>query len=88
MCFAFLDDTSGSESSPEREARQLIKKIRRHIRLLNRKWTELNQGSNEWQARLDEVLEVPVLRERDLLYLDSDILSQAILCLFTVLQYK
>ena len=65
LCYAsyflylqFPDETSGSESSPEREARHLIKKIRRHIRLLNRKWAELNQGCNEWQARLDEVLEV------------------------------
>ena len=58
LTLSFSDDTSGSESSPEKEARHLIKKIRRHIRLLNRKWTELNQGCNEWQARLDEVLEV------------------------------
>jgi len=54
----FLLTEEGVEMSPERETRQLIKKIRRQIRLLNRKWAELNQGCNEWQASLDEVSEV------------------------------
>ncbi|XP_053396069.1 dystrophin-like isoform X7 [Mercenaria mercenaria] len=45
------------EKSPEHEARELIKKIRRQVRLLNRKWVELNQNCNQWQAILDEVSE-------------------------------
>lgn len=53
-----LDDLPAAESSPEREARHLIKKIRRQVRLLNRKWAEVNQGSNEWQVRVEEVIEV------------------------------
>ncbi|WAR08807.1 DMDD-like protein [Mya arenaria] len=35
---ADTDETSSLEKSPEREARQLVKKIRRQVRLLNRKW--------------------------------------------------
>ncbi|XP_052240299.1 dystrophin-like isoform X2 [Dreissena polymorpha] len=50
-------DTGSLEKSPERDARQLIVKIRRQIRLLNRKWVELNQGCKQWQAVLDEVSE-------------------------------
>ncbi len=44
--------------TPDQEARHIMKKIRRHVRLMNRKWVELNQHSNEWQHRLDAVLEV------------------------------
>ena len=54
----FSDDAPGSEKTPEHEARHLIKKIRRQMRLLNREWAKLNQGTNEWQAMLDEVSEV------------------------------
>ncbi|XP_052810329.1 dystrophin-like isoform X2 [Mya arenaria] len=54
---ADTDETSSLEKSPEREARQLVKKIRRQVRLLNRKWVELNQSCNQWQAILDEVSE-------------------------------
>ena len=43
--------------TPEKEARHIIRSIRRHVRLLNRKWAEMNQRTNEWQARIDEILE-------------------------------
>ena len=49
---------SGTEMTPEQEARHIIKKIRHHVRLLNRKWAEVNQRSNEWQHKLEETLEV------------------------------
>ena len=49
---------SGTEVSAEQEARRIIKKIRRQVLLLNRKWAEINQRSNEWQHRIDETLEV------------------------------
>ena len=49
---------SGTEMSPDQEARHIIKKIRRLVRLVNRKWVELNQRSNEWQHRIEEVVEV------------------------------
>ena len=42
------------------EARHLIRKIRRQVRLLNRKWVEINQRSNEWQRKIDEVIEVNI----------------------------
>ena len=42
----------------EQEARHIIKKIRQHVRLLNRKWAEVNQKSNEWQHCIDETVEV------------------------------
>ena len=58
--YLFLGDGS-LEKSPEHEAQELIKKIRRQIRLLNRKWAELNQNCNQWQAILDEVSEVSFL---------------------------
>ena len=51
-------DGSGSEMTPDQEARHVVKKIRRHVRLMNRKWVELNQHSNEWQHRIEAVLEV------------------------------
>ena len=57
-CFGTESEGSGSEKSPEQEARSIIKKIRRYVRLLNRKWVELNQRSNEWQHCIDETLEV------------------------------
>ncbi len=47
--------------TPDQEARHIIKKIRRHVRLMNRKWVELNQRSNEWQHRIEAVLEVRIL---------------------------
>ena len=49
---------SGTEMTPEQEARHIIKKIRRHVRLLNRKWAEVNQRSNEWHHKLEETVEV------------------------------
>ncbi|KAL3882695.1 hypothetical protein ACJMK2_029008 [Sinanodonta woodiana] len=51
------DDVPVGEMSPEREARHMVKKIRRQVRLLNRLWVELSQGCNEWKARLDEATE-------------------------------
>lgn len=47
-----------AESSHDKEAQHLIKKIRRQVRLLNRKWTEVNQGCNEWQSRIETVSKV------------------------------
>ena len=46
------------EMTSEQEARRIIQKIRRQVLLLNRKWAEINQRSNEWQHRIDETLEV------------------------------
>lgn len=43
------------------EAQHLIIKIRRQVRLLNRKWTELNQGCHEWQSRIGHASEVELL---------------------------
>ncbi|XP_078330229.1 dystrophin-like isoform X4 [Crassostrea virginica] len=40
------------------EAQHLIIKIRRQVRLLNRKWTELNQGCHEWQSRIGQAAEI------------------------------
>uniref|UniRef100_A0A8W8JFQ6 Dystrophin n=1 Tax=Magallana gigas TaxID=29159 RepID=A0A8W8JFQ6_MAGGI len=40
------------------EAQHLIIKIRRQVRLLNRKWTELNQGCHEWQSRIGHASEI------------------------------
>ena len=51
-------EASATEGLPEREARHVIRKIRRQVRLLNRKWAEVNQKSNEWQHQIDETLEV------------------------------
>ncbi|XP_064602546.1 dystrophin-like isoform X2 [Liolophura sinensis] len=50
-------DVSDEDGAGEKDARHLIRKIRRQVRFLNRKWAELNQDSNEWQAQLDEVSE-------------------------------
>jgi len=52
------DEGASLERSPDHEAKQLVRKIRRQVRLLNRKWAELNQGCSQWQAVLDEVSEV------------------------------
>ena len=59
-CTPAESEGSGTEMTPDQEARQVVKKIRRHVRLMNRKWAELNQRSNEWQHRIEEVLEVGV----------------------------
>ena len=58
LFFCVESDGSGSEMTPDQEARHVVKKIRRHVRLMNRKWVELNQHSNEWQHRIEAVLEV------------------------------
>ncbi|KAK2162351.1 hypothetical protein LSH36_100g10019 [Paralvinella palmiformis] len=61
-CFVRTEsEGSGTEMTPEQEARHIIKKIRHHVRLLNRKWAEVNQRSNEWQHKLEETLEKMVL---------------------------
>ncbi|KAK2181700.1 hypothetical protein NP493_384g05004 [Ridgeia piscesae] len=54
-------DTSNVELTPEQEARHIIKKIRRHVLLLNHQWAEVNQSSNEWQQQIDETLEKMVM---------------------------
>ena len=46
------------ELTPEQEARHIIRKIRHHVRLLNRKWAEVHQKSIEWQARIEDTLVV------------------------------
>ncbi|XP_067674722.1 dystrophin-like isoform X3 [Haliotis asinina] len=51
------DEGSMTDVSADMDARHLIKKIRRQVRLLNRKWIEINQRSNEWQSKIDEVIE-------------------------------
>ena len=61
LCYLLVcltEDAAVVEMSPEKEARHLIKKIRRQVRLLNRKWAEMNQACNEWQARIEETSEV------------------------------
>lgn len=54
----FYLSRADEDGAGEKDARHLIRKIRRQVRFLNRKWAELNQDSNEWQAQLDEVSEV------------------------------
>ncbi|XP_013413171.1 dystrophin isoform X2 [Lingula anatina] len=51
------DLSDEKERTAEQEARHLIRSIRRYVRILTKKWTEINQASNEWQAIVDEVLE-------------------------------
>ncbi|XP_061169275.1 dystrophin-like isoform X1 [Saccostrea echinata] len=48
------------------EAQHLIIKIRRQVRLLNRKWTELNQGCHEWQSRIEHATELMSMLESGL----------------------
>lgn len=56
--FTDVEGLTTLDMSPEREAHYLIRKIRRQVRLVNRKWAEINQSCNEWQSQIDEVLEV------------------------------
>lgn len=57
FCFlCFVEVLAQGEVS--HEAQHLIIKIRRQVRLLNRKWTELNQGCHEWQSRIGQAAEV------------------------------
>ncbi|XP_069136952.1 dystrophin-like isoform X1 [Argopecten irradians] len=65
------EEVPPTETSPEKEARHLIKKICRQVRLLNRKWVEINQGCNEWQARIEEVTEKMVVLQDGLENLNS-----------------
>ena len=59
MLLLFCSDEGSMTDVPaDLEARHLIRKIRRQVRLLNRKWVEINQRSNEWQRKIDEVIEV------------------------------
>jgi prefoldin subunit 5 len=51
----FVEETAALH---DKEAQHLIKKIRRQVRLLNRKWAEVNQGCNEWQSRIETVSKV------------------------------
>ena len=51
-------EESPTNLTPEQEARHIVRKIRRHARLLNMHWAELNLKSNEWQTMIDEALEV------------------------------
>ena len=56
-----LDDSraaAGGAMSPEQEAKKIMQTIRRDVRMLNRKWAELKQKSNEWQHKLDQCLPV------------------------------
>ncbi|GFR63451.1 dystrophin, partial [Elysia marginata] len=50
-------DENGPDGTPEKDARHLIRKIRRLVRGLHRKWSELTQGCMRWQIKLDEVAE-------------------------------
>ncbi|CAL1537370.1 unnamed protein product [Lymnaea stagnalis] len=50
-------DDSGPDGTPEKDARHLIRKIRHQVKLLFKKWQELNQGTYIWQIKLDEVIE-------------------------------
>ena len=58
--FAELDESraAGGAMSPEQEAKKIMQTIRRDVRMLNRKWAELKQKSNEWQHKLDQCLPV------------------------------
>ncbi|KAK3712462.1 hypothetical protein RRG08_002792 [Elysia crispata] len=50
-------DENGPDGTPEKDARLLIRKIRRLVRGLHMKWSELTQGCIRWQIKLDEVTE-------------------------------
>ena len=45
-------------SSPEIEAKKIISRIRKQVRVLTKVWTELKQKSKEWQHKLDANLPV------------------------------
>ncbi|XP_063403799.1 dystrophin-like isoform X1 [Mytilus trossulus] len=64
-----------AESSHDKEAQHLIKKIRRQVRLLNRKWTEVNQGCNEWQSRIETVSKKVTTLEKGLDVLNEKLLE-------------
>lgn len=64
---------TAADMSPEREAHYLIRKIRRQVRLLNRKWAEINQSCNEWQSQIDEVLEKMTVFHEAMDYLDEQL---------------
>ncbi|XP_041352153.1 dystrophin-like isoform X2 [Gigantopelta aegis] len=70
------DEGSMNDVSADMEARHLIRKIRRQVRLLNRKWVEINQRSNEWQRKIDEVIERMAMFQESMDDL-NDHLSQA-----------
>uniref|UniRef100_A0A0B7BP84 Dystrophin n=2 Tax=Arion vulgaris TaxID=1028688 RepID=A0A0B7BP84_9EUPU len=50
-------DDSYPDGIPEKDARHLIHKMRNLLRLLNRKWSDLNQSCIKWQDKVDEVVE-------------------------------
>lgn len=58
MRVLLFPDDNGPDGTPEKDARHLIRKIRYQVRLLNKKWSELNQNCIKWQMKLDEVAEV------------------------------
>ncbi|XP_074663011.1 dystrophin-like isoform X2 [Tubulanus polymorphus] len=79
---ASSDSGEGSQSemapielTPEQEARHIIRKIRHHVRLLNRKWAEVHQKSNEWQARIDRNIQQFGMLEDALEHLSVDVTS-------------
>ncbi|GFN77848.1 dystrophin, partial [Plakobranchus ocellatus] len=51
------NDENGPDGTPEKDARHLIRKIRRLVHGLHRKWSELTQGCMKWQIKLDEIAE-------------------------------
>lgn len=54
----YFVEEMAADALHDKEAQHLIKKIRRQVRLLNRKWAEVNQGCNEWQSRIETVSKV------------------------------
>ena len=60
LCFIAveLDESSSAAMTPEQEAKKIMQTIRKHVRMLNRKWAELKQKSIEWQHKLEQCLPV------------------------------
>lgn len=56
--FAESEGSAIDHFTPEQESKVLMRKIRKYVRLLNRKWAELNQRIHEWQHQLDDTLQV------------------------------
>ncbi|XP_052832324.1 dystrophin isoform X2 [Octopus bimaculoides] len=68
-----VEGLTALDMSPEREAHYLIRKIRRQVRLVNRKWAEINQSCNEWQSQIDEVLEKMTVFHEAMDYLNEQL---------------
>ena len=60
VCLTESEGSAVDQITPEQETKQLMRKIRKYVRLLNRKWAELNQRIHEWQHQLDDTMSVSI----------------------------